>query len=113
MDELLRVGQSYDNGINDDRFSHWRNDDAIGYVHLAFKVITLAIYDLIAGETDDIISASYFFYGDKLDSNYWLWAEILGMDTLPETVIRHRRDGYVSADEVNYFTQLCTTMKTI
>lgn len=112
MDELNNV-QDYDIGINCDRWAYWRNSGDIGYVHLAFKVISETIYDLIAGETDDIISASYFFYGTEEDSLYWLWADVLGIEGLPETVKRHRRDGHVSQEEIEFFRQLCTTMKTI
>lgn len=120
MDEIYNNTQGYDIGINNDRWEHWRNDGDIGYVHLAFKVVSEAIYDLIAGEPDDIISASYFFFGEEGDiesedaqSIRWVWLDVLGMESLPETVLRHKRDGYVSQEEIEFFRQLCTTMKTI
>lgn len=54
---------SYDRGINDDPYSSWRNNDSVGYVHLAYRIIVEALYDLICGTHDQMLSASIFFYG--------------------------------------------------
>jgi hypothetical protein len=103
---------NFDTGINADSFEAWRNSDGIGYVQLAFKVITEAIYDLIAGHLDDHMSASYFFFGTREDSMYWLWASILGTDELPLIVKKHQK-GQVDQQDVEYIRNLCTTVKTI
>lgn len=118
-DELF--SQAYDLGINEDVYQIWRNTDDIGYVHLAMKVVTEAMYDLICGDYDDMMSANYFFYGEMTedfnsnkDSIYPIWAKVLGIDPhhLPDIVERHRL-GYVSQDDVEFVRNLCTTVKTI
>jgi hypothetical protein len=103
---------SYDEGVNNDRYAIWRNSGNIGWVQLAFKVVTEAIYDLILGTRDDMISASVFFYGDEDESLYWLWAEVLGYTELPEIVERHRI-GYVTEEDAENIRKLCTVVKTI
>jgi hypothetical protein len=71
--DLFITSQAYDEGINDDPFAIWREDDSgdseysvgsIGYVHLAFRIIVEALYDLICGTHDQMLSASIFFFGD-------------------------------------------------
>lgn len=113
--------QMYDEGINDDIYKTWRNADQIGYVQLAMKVVTEAIYDLICGDYPDMMSANYFFFGTMTedpnsdeDSLYPLWAKVLGIspDVLPDVVVQHKQ-GYVSQDSVEFIRNLCTTVKTI
>lgn len=101
-------------GINADPWELWRNSSHIGYVQLAFKVITEAMYDLVLGDADDHLSASFFFYGSKEDSLYWLWAGVLGIpeNKLPLLVEKHR-DGHVEQADLEWIRNLCTTMKTI
>jgi hypothetical protein len=112
MDDINTI--PYYVGINADRYEVWRNSGDIGYVQLAFKVITLAIYDLVAGEKDAHESASYFFFGNKEESYYTVWAEVLGIEEgeLPEIVVRFR-NGQVRQKDVDDIYNLCTTMKTI
>jgi hypothetical protein len=111
--ELILTPVNHREGINQDRFSVWRNDGHVGYVHLAMKVVTEAIYDLILGDRDDMISAAIFFYGDETESLYWLWAEILGYNNrLPELVEKYAT-GHVSQEDVEYLRNLCTVVKTI
>lgn len=128
----------YDVGLNDDPFSVWRNSYHIGYVQLSFRIIVEAMYDLICGSPNDILSASIFFYGrmyklsdlkdkerepygkedDPVDystgSLYPIYAEILGYDsdTLPKLVMKHRT-GNVSAEDVENLRNLYTVMVTI
>lgn len=104
---------NYTNGINNDRFSVWRNNGHIGYVHLAMKVVTEAIYDLILGDRDDMISAAIFFYGDEEESLYWLWAEILGYNSRLPRLVEKLSEGQVSQEDVEYIRNLCTVVKTI
>lgn len=116
INDLLLRALPYYVGVNSDPFSVWRDTDddysvgSIGYVHLAFRIIVEALYDLICGTHDQMLSASVFFYGkmyslddlklerekykeersDPADtmagvewdtgSLYPLWASILGMD---------------------------------
>lgn len=109
----LNYNNNYDAGINDDPYSVWRNAGDIGYVQLAFKVVTEAIYDLIAGDHDLHTSASYFFFGKEGESLYWtLWAKILGRTELPDIVLKHQR-GQVSQQDVEDIRNMCTTIKTI
>ncbi len=109
----LNHNNNYDSGINDDPYSVWRNAGDIGYVQLAFKVVTEAIYDLIAGDHNLHMSASYFFFGEAdIDSMYWLWARILGTDEMPMIVLKHQR-GQVSQQDVEDIRNMCTTIKTI
>ena len=114
MNEEYLEGSIYDAGINDDIFQVWRNSGDIGYVHLAMKVITEAMYDLVLGERDDHISASFFFFGDRSESYYWLWSQLLGMSDgeLPDLVKKHR-DGYVDQQDLEDIRNLCTVVKTI
>lgn len=104
----------YHVGINADAWFGWRNDHDIGYVQLAFKVIVEAMYDLVLGDTDDHTSASFFFFGGKEDSLYWLWAEVLGIpeNQLP-TLVNKYKTGHVKERDVEWIRNLCTTMKTI
>lgn len=104
---------NYDEGVNDDPYITWRNSGNIGYVQLAFKVVTEAMYDLILGNYNDMVSAHYFFYGDEEESHYKIWSKILGQEgILPEIVINHR-NGYVSQEDVERLRNMCTTVKTI
>ena len=102
----------YDTGINNDSYVSWRNSGDIGYVQLAFKVITEAIYDLIAGDHNQIMSAHFFFYGEESESLYRVWAMVLGNTDLPIIVKRYKL-GQVSQEDVEYIRNLCTTVKTI
>lgn len=125
----------YDSGLNDDPFTIWRNSDGIGWVQLSFRIIVEAMYDLICGAHDDILSASTFFYGtmytlDDIEkeekepygeeadyttgSLYPLYAEILGYDegTLPVLVEKHKKGNVTTADVEN-LRNLYTVMATI
>ena len=106
--------KEYDAGINDDLYAVWRNDDDIGYIQLAFKVVTEAMYDLILGDYSDMMSAHYFFFGNEEESLYSLWAKVLGFDDqkLPDIVIKHR-NGHVPEEDVEKLRNMCTTIKTI
>ena len=112
MDDIYTI--PYNVGLNADQFEVWRNSHDIGYVQLAFKIITLAIYDLVAGDVDEHESASYFFFGDGEESTYRIWAEVLGRDPdeLP-TIVKKFQKGQVRQSDVDRITKLCTTMKTI
>ena len=104
----------YDIGVNDDTYQMWRNRGEIGYVHLAMKVITEAMYDLVLGEYADMVSAHFFFFGDESESNYRIWAEVLGIQDgrLPD-IVNRARYGHVSQNDCEYIRNLCTTVKTI
>jgi len=120
--DLLISSIPYHVGINADKWEIWRNSGEIGFVQLAFKIIVEAMYDLILGEVEDHISASYFFFGtpgtiDKdceADSLYWLWAEILGIesDRLPVLVEKYKT-GHVTQKDMNDIRNLFTVIKTI
>lgn len=112
MDDVFTL--PFDIGINNDRYEVWRNADDIGYVQLAFKIITEAMYDLVLGDIDDHESACFFFFGNPEASTYKLWARVLGIDenTLPPIVEKFRR-GQVSQRDIENIRNLCTTMKTI
>jgi hypothetical protein len=114
MEDLYFDTISYDLGVNSDKWETWRNDGDIGYVHLAFKVISEAMYDLVLGEADDHLSASYFFFGNEEESLYKFWARIIGLDEdkLPLLVMKYKR-GHVTQKDMEYIRNLCTTMKTI
>lgn len=112
MDDIRTL--PYNVGINADRFESWRNSGDVGYIQLAFKVVTLAIYDLVAGDVDEHESASYFFFGKGTESTYSLWAEVLGIESgeLP-LIVQKFKNGQVRQRDVDYIYNLCTTMKTI
>lgn len=113
MDDVINT-LPYNVGINADSWQMWRNDGDIGYIQLAFKVFVEALYDLILGEADNHISASYFFFGDEDESLYKMWATALGIkgDELPLIVERYKV-GHVTQEDVELVRTLCTTMKTI
>lgn len=121
MDDKQQTPFSFDSvgvrsdvdGINDDGFSVWRNSGNIGYVHLAMKVVSEAIYDLILGDRDDMISAALFFYGDETESLYWLWSDILGYNSQIPLLVERIKTGHVTQEEVEFIRNLCTTVKTI
>lgn len=102
----------YNVGINADQWEGWRNSGDIGFVQLAFKIIVEAMYDLVLGETDDHISASYFFFGSNEDSLYNLWASVIGYKGLPRLVKKYTT-GHVTQKDIEEIRNLCTTMKTI
>lgn len=127
----------YDRGINDDLYQVWRNDGEIGYVQLAFRIIVEAMYDLICGDPEAVLSASQFFYGTMFDtveakdedeegygekddidwqtgSLYPIYAQILGYNkgTLPILVEKHR-NSHVSLRDVENLRNLYTVMATI
>jgi hypothetical protein len=132
-DEPIQETIDYNPGINSDRYAVWRNDDDIGYVQLAFRIIVEAVYDLLCGSHDDMLSASVFFYGKMYNepiedaesygdetadvdwstgSMYPVYASIIGYDGLPEIVKRHR-EGKVRISEAEKIRNLYTTMMTI
>ncbi|PID85723.1 MAG: hypothetical protein CSB13_06615 [Chloroflexi bacterium] len=113
--------QRYDDGINDDSFQVWRNSGDIGYVHLAMKIVTEAMYDLVLGDYEDMLSAHYFFFGDRTcdpssdkDSLICIWNQVLGRDEgdLPELVERYQ-EGFVDQADLERVRNLCTVVKTI
>jgi len=107
--------ESYDFGVNRDRFEVWRNSGDIGYIQLAFNVITEAIYDLVSGDYDNYMSALMFFFGGKEESNYWLFAQVLGYpeDYLPKIVADYAESKHIKQGDVEDIRNLCTTMKSI
>lgn len=106
---------AYNVGINADVWSDWRNSEDVGYIQLAFNVITEAIFDLIMGDSEDYESAAYFFFGSEEDSLYKFWATVLGTDPnkLPSIVVKWRDGKHISETQVNNLRNLCTVMKTI
>lgn len=120
-DEVISGTTNYRSGINDDSFSDWRNDGDIGYVHLAMKVITEAMYDLLLGDYDNMMSAYYFFFGDMTDdylsdkdSILPVWNRVLNKPDyeLPK-IVEQSTEGYVDQSVLEYVRNLCTTVKTI
>lgn len=115
------AASSYDPGINDDSFVAWRNDGDIGCVQLAMKVITEAMYDLLLGDYDNMMSAYYFFFGEMTDDVYSdadsimpIWNRILNKPDYELPVIVERSvDGYVDQSDLEYVRNLCTVVKTI
>lgn len=67
-DIIQTILYTEENDQNKDSFEIWRNSDDIGYVQLAFRIIVEAIYDLILGTPDEILSASWFFFGEMISS---------------------------------------------
>lgn len=120
-DDFLVESKAYHEGINDDSFSTWRNDGDVGYVHLAMKVITEAMYDLLLGDYESMMSAYYFFFGEMTDDVYSdadsilpIWNRILNRPDceLPE-IVERSVEGYVDQSDLEYVRNLCTVVKTI
>lgn len=122
VDEYVEnTAPNYDPGINNDSFAVWRNDGDIGYVHIAMKVISEAMYDLLLGDYDNMMSAYYFFFGEMTDEELSdkdsimpIWNRVMNKPDYELPVIVERSTGeYVDQDDLEYVRNLCTVVKTI
>jgi hypothetical protein len=122
---------AYDLGINEDVFQVWRDSGHIGFIHICFRILVEAMYDLICGDPDAILSASVFFYGQPVEpdtdrepydvepdhstgSFYNFYARVLGnySGVLPPLVVKYRNQQ-VSQREIEALRNLYTVMATI
>jgi hypothetical protein len=122
---------AYDLGVNDDMFQVWRDSGHIGFVQMCFRILVEAMYDLVCGDPDTILSASVFFYGTPVEpdedrepystepdpstgSFYKFYARVLGNydGTLPPLVVKYRNQQ-VAQKEIDALRNLYTVMATI